>query len=238
MDSLASRYQPSGPWPAWEAEVARIADERHLAAWSDDRGERLRFGARLGSFVQGLHDTEIVRLFGGTIIDLESLCRQIEAALPGEGDAELRRRIPGPSGLVARLRSAPTFAGRPALRRRFILWHDVDVLLEHDAELFGEVIDAIAGVAAESEFASEDALLVTRAIYVGGPRLAAYAGDESGQLRAWRSSPSAEPFWRAVAGIDRPPVLAAPIAKLLADPGGLADEMLLSDLELDDALGY
>jgi hypothetical protein len=114
----------------------------------------------------------------------------------------------------------------------------VDVLLESDRSLFGAVADAIAGVAAESEYASDDLLLLTRAVYVGGPVLAGYAADGSGQLRSWLSDGAAEPFWRVVTGIDRPPVLSAPIGLLLRDAEGLATSLLLASLDIDGAVGF
>ena len=231
--------------------MARLTDERHLAVWSDDADDRIVFAGRFGSFLQGVSDTEVVRLFGGAITNLDELCHQLERALPPDdgGNGVIRRRVSGPSGITARLRHQADFVGRSPIRRRYIIWHDADVLIEHDRRLFDAVADAIAGVAAESEYASDDLLLLTRAVYIGGPTLARYAHDETGQLRAWlgagngpgsgsgNGSGSVEPFWRVVSGLDRPPVLAAPIARVLRDPEGLATEILLGDLDLEAAMG-
>jgi hypothetical protein len=220
----------------WEAEVVRLLDERHLAAWSSDPDEQVVFSGRLGAFLQGLDGAEVVRVFGSAVVDLEGLCHQLECSIPGE--ARLRRRVSGPLGLASRLRSRAAFPGRASIRSRYIVWHDVDVLLSSDRGLFGEVLDTIAGVAAESEYASDDLLLLTRAVYIGGPRLAGYAADDTGQLRRWLAQGPAEPFWRVVSGLERPPVLGTSIGRLLRDPEALATDLLLDDLGLENALGF
>lgn len=232
MEPLRNTEAPS----AWEAEVVRLTDDRHLAAWSDDGEERVSFAGRLGAFLQGISDAEVIRLFGGTITGLDSLCHQLERSIPGAGP--MRRRISGPSGVASRLRHRTSFLGRPPVRSRYIIWHDVDVLIESDRSLFGAVADSIAGVAAESEYASDDLLLLTRAVYVGGRSLAEYAGDSACQLRSWLSDGAAEPFWRVVTGIDRPPVMSAPIGVLVQDAEGLATSLLLSSLDADGAMGF
>ncbi|MEM9166158.1 MAG: hypothetical protein AAGB48_03955 [Planctomycetota bacterium] len=227
---------------SWEPEVARLLDERHLAAWSDSSGTRQVFGGRLAAFLQGIDDTEVVRLFGRAIRSLDELCEQLEAAIPiGPGDVNrMRRRVTGPAGVVARLRHRHEFIGRDPVRRRYVLWQDADVLIEHDRVLFGAVIDAIAGVAAENEYTSDDSLLLTRAVCVGGPALAAYAHDDAGQLRRWRgacdgSGALAVPFWELVSGIAKPPVFADAIESILSDPEGLATAALLDDVALLEA---
>lgn len=235
MESLTTCPTPT----SWEAEVVRLTDERHLAAWSHDADDRLIFAGRLGAFLQGVADTEVVRLYGESITGLDDLCGQLERALPPDdgGPGVLRRRVSGPMGIAARLRHQPEFVGRSPLRRRYLIWHDADVLLDRDRALFGAVADAIAGVSAESEYAGDGVLLITRAVFVGGEGLAAYAEDPSGQLRSWLMRGPAEPFWRVVSGLDRPPVLAASIGELLEDPEGLATRVLLEDLDLEAALG-
>lgn len=213
----------------WQAELARLLEEHHLAAWSDRTGERASFAAGLAAFLAGIHDAQVIPIYGRDITDLEGLCYQLERSIPGE--APMRRRIDGPSGIVARLRSQTIIPGRPPLRNRYIVWHDPDAMIREDEALFGRLADAIAGVAAEAEFASDDYLLLTRAIYIGGETLRQYADLESGQLRRWLGDGASEPFWRVVSGIETPPVLAGPIARLLEDPGSLADEALFASID-------
>ena len=80
-------------------------------------------------------------------------------------------------------------------------------LLREDADLFGRLADAFAGVAAEAEYVCDDLLLIHRAVYVGGVHLADYAENSLGQLRCWYPDDPEEPFWQLVTGIERPPVL-------------------------------
>lgn len=232
MGSARTTEAPIG----WEAEVARLTETRHLAAWSGDADERIVFAGRLGAFWQGQTGVEVVRLFGRAIRSIDDLCGQLERSIPA--DRPMRRQIGGGSGVSARLRHRCEFPGRPPAQFRYIIWHDADAVIAADPALFAAAADAIAGVAAESEFACDDLLLLTRAVYVGGSALADLADDENGPLRSWQHDGVAQPFWRVVSGIDRPPVLAAPIGKLLHDPETLATEMLLADLDLEDALGY
>ncbi len=219
----------------WEAEVARLTETRHLAAWSSEADERIVFAARLGAFWQGQTGVEVVRLFGRAIRTIDDLCEQLERSIPA--DRPMRRQIGGQSGVAARLRHRIELPGRAPAQFRYLVWHDADDLIAADRGLFAAASDAIAGVAAESEFVCDDLLLLTRAVYVGGPLLAALADDEQGPLCSWQHDGVSEPFWRVVSGIDRPPVLAAPIGRLLHDPETLATELLLADLDLEDALG-
>lgn len=212
----------------WQAELARVLDEHHLAAWSNQSGERASFAAGLAAFLAGIHDAQVIPIFGRDVTDLDGLCYQLERSIPGE--APMRRRIDGPSGVVARLRSQPVIPGRPPLRNRFIVWHDADAMIRADEELFGRLADAIAGVAAEAEFASDDYLLVTRVVYIGGENLREYADLESGQLRRWLSDGADEPFWRVVSGVDCPPVIGGPISRLLEDPESVADDALFASI--------
>lgn len=228
MDVLRGHSVPGAPMRGWQAELARLLDEHHLAAWSSGSGERAFFAAGLASFLAGIDQAQAIPLYGRDITDLDGLCYQLERSIPGQ--TPMRRRIDGPSGIVARLRSQPTIPGRPPLRLRYLLWHDPDAMIRADAALFGRLADAIAGVAAEAEYASDDYLLITRAVYIGSEDLRAYASDESGQLRRWLGDGSGEPFWRAVSGVEAPPVVAGPIARLLEDPGSVADEALFASI--------
>lgn len=213
----------------WQAELARVLDERHMAAWSGSAAQRASFASSLASFLAGIDQAQTIPLYGRDITDLDGFCYQLERSIPG--DTPLRRRIDGPSGVVARLRSQPTVPGRPPLRMRYILWNDPDVLIRADDALFGRLADAIAGVAAEAEFASDDYLLITRVVYIGGEALRQYAELDEGQLRSWLGDGAGEPFWRTVSGVQAPPVIAGSIESLLEDPESIAHEALMASIQ-------
>ncbi len=188
----------------WQADVTQLLDEHHLAAWSDSPQRRTQFAVSLGQFLGNQRDTEVCVFYGKHITDLDSFCYQLERAIPGP---TLDRRIDGPGGIVALLRTRASFRGRPESKYRFYIWHDADVLLRSNAALFGQLVDAIAGVAAEAEYVSDDLLLLHRAVFVGGAMLDVYAEDPGAQFRAWRMDEHAEPFWQVVTGIDVPPFM-------------------------------
>jgi len=81
------------------------------------------------------------------------------------------------------------------------------VLLRKDHVLFGQIVDAMAGVAAEAEFVSDDMLLLHRSVFVGSTMLDVYADDAKGQFRRWLPDVHGEPFWQVVTGIKRPPFM-------------------------------
>jgi len=70
--------------------------------------------------------------------------------------------------------------------------------------LFGRIVDAMSGVAAEAEYVSDDLLLLHRSIYVGGSILDVYAEDPKGQFRSWFRDEHDDPFWRVVTGLVEP----------------------------------
>lgn len=190
----------------WQAEALAWTEQAHVAAWSDDRAQRLSFAAGLGQFIQAQGQMEVLPLHGRFIDSIETFCQQLERSIPGR---QLARRVDGPRGVASLLRSRTTnHPGLPS-RHRYILWHDADVLLRRDPRLLGALLDAMMGVAAEAEYVTDDMLLLTRVVLVGGPRLAEYADDDSGQLRSWLPGVHGEPFWRLVTGLERPPVRVA-----------------------------
>lgn len=188
----------------WQADVTQLLDEHHLAAWSDQPQRRTQFAVSLAQFLGSQRDTEVCVFYGKHITDLDSFCHQLERCLPGP---TLERRLHGPRGVVSLLRARDGVRGRPAPKYRYYIWHDADVLLRADPRLFGQIADTIAGVAAESEYVSDDLLLIHRCVYVGGSILDVYAEDPRGQFHAWHDDGHEEPFWRVVTGIERPPVL-------------------------------
>lgn len=188
----------------WEPDVAQLLDEHHLVSWSSNARRRVHFAACLSHFLSLQPDTEVLPLYGRFITDLDSFCHQLERVLPG---VPIQRRIDGPDGVVALLRSRHTFRFRPASKHRFYIWNDADVLLRADHRLFGRLVDALAGVAAEAEFASDELLLVQRAAFIGSPMLDLYGENPKGQFRAWYDDGMGEPFWKMVSGLEAPPVL-------------------------------
>jgi hypothetical protein len=190
--------------PDWQADVTQLLDENHMVAWSDLPQRRTQFAVSLGQFLGSQRDTEVCVFYGRYITDLESFCYQLERAIPGPS---LARRIDGPGGVVALLRARASFRGRPETKYRFYIWHDADVLLKTNHKLFGQLADALAGVAAEAEYVSDDLLLLHRAVFVGGSILDVYAEDPKSQFQKWMTDEHGEPFWRVVTGIDGPPYL-------------------------------
>ena len=195
----------------WQADVVQMLDESHMCAWSSQAGRRVRFAVSIAQFLQAQRDTEVCTLYGRHITDLESFCYQLERTIPGPA---LRCRIDGPDGVTALLRTRESFPGRPATKFRYYLWHDADILLHRDSALFGRLVDAMAGVAAEAEYASDDMLLLHRSIFVGGTMLDEYASDERGQFRCWFDDGLGEPFWQVVTGIERPSFVRFPVDRL------------------------
>lgn len=187
----------------WQPDVVQLLDEHHLVAISDSPRRRMHFAVALGQFLQGMRDAEVCTLYGRFITNVDSFCYQLEHAISGP---LVDRRIDGPRGLTSLLRSRPVYRGRPASKFRFYIWHDADVLLSEDEALFGRLVDAISGVAAEAEYVDDDVLLIHRAVYVGSSLLAQYAAKSTGQFQAWAAdSDFDEPFWQVVTGIERPP---------------------------------
>ncbi|MEM1330544.1 MAG: hypothetical protein AAGG07_08290 [Planctomycetota bacterium] len=188
--------------------MTQFLDEQHMAAFSTDARKRVGFATAMGHFLESQRDTEVVHFYGRHITDLEGFCYQLESALPG---APLTRKIDGPSGIVNLLRHRHTFAFRPPARWRYYIWHDADVLLDHDERLFGRLADALMGAAAEAEYVSDEVLQLQRVLFVGGARLESYARDPEGQMRCWHDDGQGEPFWRVVTGIETPSVMRYPI---------------------------
>lgn len=216
MSVLTGHVAPIFAAPQWEAEVLRQLEESHLVATSEHSHFRVRFGAALGAFLRSQQQTEVCHFYGRFITDLESFCHQLERAVPG---SILERHVGGTRGVTGLLRARSEHAGRLASRFRFYIWHDADVLLRSDSRLFGQIVDAIAGVAAEAEYVSEDSLLIHRGVFVGGSALERYAEDETGQFRAWYHDEFKEPFWEVVTGLDRPRFTSLLIDEILLDSG-------------------
>lgn len=190
------------------AQAASFLEDRHLIAWSRHAPGRERFGLEMAWYLQRMPQSQTCVLAGSAIRDLDGFCRQLAMALPGGAVAP---RIDGPGGVIDRLRQRPREAALRSdaeiVKHQYYVWRDADVLLKADAALFGRLVDALAGVAAEAEYAAEDRLLIHRVLFVGGPALDVYAEDPRGQFQCWASDGQEEPLWRTVTGLATPPVM-------------------------------
>ena len=204
MSTLAHRSDSPFLRINWQADALALTDEAHLAAWSASMARRIGFATEMAQFIQAQGHTEICQLYGRSIANIEAFCQQLERAIPGP---PLARRIDGPRGITALLRSRDALHGGQPARYRYLLWHDADVLLEANRRLFSALLDAIMGVAAEAEYVSDELLLLHRAVLIGGPALARYAEDPAGQLQSWLPDSFDAPFWKLVTGVERPPVV-------------------------------
>jgi hypothetical protein len=190
--------------PAWRIDAAQLLEEHHLVAWSPRREQRDAFGRELAAHLSRFEDTQVCVLNGLHITDMTSLAETLAAELDV---GRIAPTLSGPSGVVECLRHRPVHQESPAIKRRFYIWLEADTLLRRDHQLFGRIVDAIAGIAAEAEYASEDLLLLHRAVFVGSSVLDVYAEDPRGQFRRWWSEDADagdRPFWDVVTGVERP----------------------------------
>jgi hypothetical protein len=189
----------------WHVDVAQLLEEHHLVAWSPVERDRLLFGVELAAYLRGLTDCEVWFLHGQHITDLDSFCTQLERIIGG--GAAVARTVHGPGGVVETLRQRRAGPGQPTTKVRYYLWQDSGTLLRSDHRLFGQLVDAIAGVAAEAEYVSEDLLLIHRGVFIGAPALDAYAEDPRGQFQNWACEDRERALWEVVSGLSAPPVL-------------------------------
>lgn len=189
---------------AWPLEVAQVLEEHHVEAWSHDALARDRFAADIAETLSKFDDTHVCTINGSHTVDLDSFCTELTRALGA--DEPIGRTIDGDSGVVAALRARPLADGLRPLKRRFLLWREAHVLLKHEPRLFGRIADAIAGVAAEGEFVTDDVLFLQRGIFVGAPALDLYAEDPRGQFNTWFVEGDEAPLWRVITGVRGPSV--------------------------------
>tara|TARA_E500000318_G_C3554990_1_gene210669 strand:- start:455 stop:1096 length:642 start_codon:yes stop_codon:yes gene_type:complete len=212
MTVLAGHFDTPFPAVDWQPEAMALLDERHLAVWTHAQSRKSQFAASLGQFLGSQHETDVVALYGRYITDLDSFCHQLERAIPVD---RLERRLDGTDSVTEALRSRQTLRGRSVARSRYLIWNDADVLLRADPALFGALVDAMLGVCAEAEYASEDLLLIQRCVFLGGAAIADYAEEPQGQFRAWLPDGLGDPFWALVTGVQTPDVKCAHVDELM-----------------------
>lgn len=175
----------------WYSQAEAMLDDHHVVAVSEDEATRIEFGSCVAIQTEQMMQVEVCPIFGRYVRGLEDLAYMMSRAFPAGGPVE-----PSVEGVMDCARRT-----RASTRRRFIIWHDADVFAAADRVIFWQVADALMGVAAEQEYASEDLLVITRCLFVGSPRLAEHVA-----FRRWWSEGEREPLWKVVSGLERPPV--------------------------------
>jgi len=196
----------------WQPDAVARLDQSHLVAWSPQPTQQIVFTSSLQHFLRGQPDLDVCNLHGRSITSLDSFCHQVERLVPV---GRLDRTLFGRHGVVSALRRRVSAQHEGFGRARYFVWNDADVLLEADRGLFGELVDALAGVAAEWEYVSEDMLVIQRCVFVGGRALSEYAADATGQFRSWKRDEQGEPFWQSATGLEQPPIAVERIDALM-----------------------
>ena len=202
---------------SWQPEALARLEDRHLVAWGDDQASRTRFAAHFQHYLSSLPDTQVCVLHGRSISTIEDLCSQLECLVPVD---RLSRSVDGPWGISSLLRKRNSVPGRRSERMRVFVWHDADLLVRRDRELFQAFAEVMAGVSAELEYADDGAVLVQRCVYVGSSAIEREARRVDSRLNSWGSSVGGEiPFWELVSGQASPRTTLCAVDRLLADSG-------------------
>ena len=200
----ASRVRP------WQLALAQVLDEHHLCASSESFSARASFVDDLVSQLSLMDDTQVCVIDGLQTLDIASFGRELGTAL---GVDVRKHPIDSLESVVWALRRRFTPADQSPVKRRFIVWSEAHELLRQNSRAFSQLVDAMMGVAAESEFASEDLLLLQRCVFIGRSALDVYAEDPTAQFRAWMSEGTERPLWSVVSGQDAPRVRRLPIER-------------------------
>jgi hypothetical protein len=181
--------------------LIQLLDDHHLVILSDHPRSRRAVGCALQDRLALIADTQVLTIDGQRALDLPGLCRQLEhgLALSRSGEKLWWRDV---HSLIGLLRSACHGA-----RRRYFIWQDADAMLEADVELFCRVVNAFCAVAAECEHVSLDPIVLLRLVFIGGPKLGAYAEDTTGQFCRWLDDDDDSWFWEVASIVDRPSVI-------------------------------
>lgn len=202
---------------SWQPEVLARLEDRHLVAWGDDVGVRTRFAACFQQYLSGMSDTQVCVIHGRAVHTLDDLCDQLERLIPVD---KLSRSVDGPWGISSLLRQRQAVPGRRRERMRVFVWHDADLMVRRDRDLFQAVAEVMAGVSAEMEYADDGAVLVQRCVYVGSSVLEREARRLDSRLNSWGPGGVGEiPFWELVSGQASPRTTLCAIERLLADSG-------------------
>lgn len=181
-------------WPQeWAADVAQLLDEHHVVVVCDDVELQERFARMLESHFASLPRTQLIHISGADARSSENFAAQLSRAA-----SDLTGRA-GLDGMVQLLRTRGS-----RLRQQIFLWHQADAMLEADVEEFSRVANALMAVAAERELLGDDTVVIQRAIFMGGPKLGAYAEWADGQFSRWRDDGR---FNRVLRVAPRPKVL-------------------------------
>jgi hypothetical protein len=178
---------PSGR-PRWLDQAISELDEHHVVVWHRSLTARELAASAIQHELEANHEAQVVSLAGARVHDLRSLRGEVDRALPDLNGRHLLATFAGHGGLLARLREPPPSVAGHHTKFRYYLIRDADVMLRASAPTFSVALDSLAGIAAESEYASDDLLLIHRIILVGGPDLLACHRDPAGPLRAWREA--------------------------------------------------
>jgi hypothetical protein len=216
----------AGPMPAWLVDTLQLLDEHHLCLWDERPGARDELLRAMFGAWPGLRDSQLGVIDCTQVHDLASFSAELRLALSDASGpvaaatsdgGPIRGPLEGALGALQALRCVPIGeSGRP-IRRRYLVWREAHDLLRRDPRLFGQVVDAVLGSAAESELVSEDLLLIQRSVFIGRASLDIYAEDPRGQFRSWFTEHGEDPLWRCVTGVDRPRLLSVPLSAIGCD---------------------
>jgi len=208
----------------WPDEIVQLLDDQHLVVIADPAGGDAadRFAAMLARRLRQMAETQAVVIDGATVRDVPTFCRALEKQMLSR---EERRRLPAAQAwwrdvpnVISLLRHAPN--GAP--KRRYFIWTNADQasspgessgedgrgaggLLQRDPVLFGRLVNALLGVAAEQEHISPDPLVLQRAVFIGGRALERYAEDPHSALNCWLDE-AGSPLWEVASVLEKPPV--------------------------------
>jgi hypothetical protein len=188
--------------------IIQLLDDHHVVVLCDHIGLRRQVGKTLRQRLGAISETRVIELEGAAATDLVSLYyqfeRQVGSSPKGNTQHSLNHWWRDLQSIVELLRHATP---PREIKREYFIWHDADVLLEHDLSLFGSLVNSMLCIAAEREHVSLDRLVLQRVVFLGGAKLGAYAEDPNGQLSRWLEDQEGSPFWEVMSVIDRPPVI-------------------------------
>lgn len=187
----------------WQLALSQVLEEHHVCAYSDSLTARTSFTVDLVLQLALMDNSQVCVVDGSLTHDVPSFGRELGAALGVESG---RHALDTVADIVWAMRRRFPRADQPTVKRRFIVWTEAHDLLRRDASAFSQIADAIMGVAAESEFTSEDLLLLQRVVFVGRTSLDLYGEEATGQFREWIQEGDERPLWSVVSGQEAPRV--------------------------------